>query len=79
MTSEVESYESADRAQAPGHAEGYVSGWSNGPEPWITTYENPRLLNASVKDAHVEITVFFRIGSLCGPTALWFQPGARCM
>jgi hypothetical protein len=40
-------------------AEGYIPGWSNGPEPQFTSHETACLLNVSDEDAHVEITVFF--------------------
>src|SRR5215208_4990895 len=40
-------------------AEGYIPGWSNGPEPQFTSHETACLLNASDKDAHVEITAHF--------------------
>jgi hypothetical protein len=40
-------------------AEGYIPGWSNGPEPQFTSHETACLLNTSDEDAHVEITVFF--------------------
>jgi len=39
-------------------AEGYVPGWSNGPEPQFTSHETAYLLNASDEDAHLEITMF---------------------
>ncbi len=39
--------------------EGYVPGWSNGPEPQFTSHETACLLNTSDEDADVEITVFF--------------------
>ncbi len=40
-------------------AEGYIPGWSNGPEPQFTSHETACLLNTSEEEAHVEITVFF--------------------
>ncbi|MDQ4143983.1 MAG: sensory rhodopsin transducer, partial [Actinomycetota bacterium] len=40
-------------------AEGYIPGWSNGPEPQFTSHETACLLNASDEDAHVEITIYF--------------------
>lgn len=51
-------------AQAIGHtrwaiAEGYIPGWSSGPEPQMTSHETACLLNVSDQDAHVAITIYF--------------------
>jgi hypothetical protein len=51
-------------------AEGYVPGWSKGPEPQFTSHETACLLNASDEDAHVEITVFFSDREPVGPYRL---------
>jgi hypothetical protein len=51
-------------------AEGYLPGWSNGPEPQLTSHETACLLNASDEDARVEITVFFSEGAPVGPYRL---------
>jgi hypothetical protein len=48
-------------------AEGYIPGWSNGPEPAMTSHETACLLNASDQDAHVEITIFFSDRDPVGP------------
>ena len=48
-------------------AEGYIPGWSNGPEPEFTSHETACLLNASNADANVEITVFFKDREPAGP------------
>ena len=48
-------------------AEGYIPGWSNGPEPQFTSHETACLLNASDEDAHVEITIFFSDREPVGP------------
>ncbi len=48
-------------------AEGYIPGWSNGPEPQFTSHESACLLNASDEEAHVEITVFFSDREPVGP------------
>jgi hypothetical protein len=48
-------------------AEGYIPGWSTGPEPQFTSHETACLLNASDEDAHVEITVFFSNREPGGP------------
>lgn len=39
-------------------AEGYIPGWSHGPEPQMLSHETVCLLNAGDQDAHVEITIF---------------------
>jgi hypothetical protein len=51
-------------------AEGYVPGWSNGPEPQLASHETACLLNASDGDAYVEITVFFSDREPVGPYRL---------
>jgi len=38
-------------------AEGYLPGWSNGPEPQLASHETVCLLNAGYRTARVEITV----------------------
>jgi hypothetical protein len=48
-------------------AEGYIPGWSNGPEPQLTSHETVCFLNASNEDAHVEITIFFSNRDPVGP------------
>ena len=40
-------------------AEGYIPGWSNGPEPQFTSHETACLLNTSDEEAYVEITIYF--------------------
>ncbi len=48
-------------------AEGYLPGWSHGPEPQFTSHETCCILNASDRDAHVAITVFFSDREPAGP------------
>jgi hypothetical protein len=48
-------------------AEGYIPGWSHGPEPQMTSHETACLLNASDQEAHVAITVYFRDREPAGP------------
>jgi hypothetical protein len=48
-------------------AEGYIPGWSHGPEPQMESHETVCLLNASDQDAHVEITIFFTDREPAGP------------
>jgi hypothetical protein len=48
-------------------AEGYIPGWSNGLEPEMTSHETACILNASGREAQVEITVFFTDRDPAGP------------
>jgi hypothetical protein len=48
-------------------AEGYIPGWSNGPEPALTSHETACILNPGVEDAHIDITVFFKEREPAGP------------
>ena len=51
-------------------AEGYIPGWSNGPEPQMTSHEIACLLNAGDRAAHVAITIFFSDREPVGPYRL---------
>ncbi|HEX9162400.1 MAG TPA: sensory rhodopsin transducer [Thermoanaerobaculia bacterium] len=48
-------------------AEGYIPAWSNGPEPEFTSHETACILNCGDRDAHVEITIFFKDREPAGP------------
>ncbi|CAN5870374.1 sensory rhodopsin transducer [soil metagenome] len=48
-------------------AEGYIPGWSNGPEPQFTSHETACLLNTTDEEAHVEFTVYFADREPAGP------------
>lgn len=48
-------------------AEGFIPGWSQGPEPQMTSHETACLLNACDHDAHVQITVYFSDRDPIGP------------
>lgn len=48
-------------------AEGYIPSQSHGPEPEMTSHETVCLLNASSRDAHIEITIFFADRDPAGP------------
>jgi hypothetical protein len=48
-------------------AEGYIPGWSHGPEPQFTSHETACLLNAGDQDAHVEITIYYSDREPGGP------------
>ncbi|HPL64634.1 MAG: sensory rhodopsin transducer [Syntrophales bacterium] len=47
--------------------EGYIPGWSNGPEPEFLSHETVCILNASDDDAHIEITIYFSDREPAGP------------
>ena len=51
-------------------AEGYIPGWSHGPEPQMTSHETVCLLNMSDQDAHVELTIFYADREPVGPYRL---------
>jgi len=55
-------------------AEGYIPGWSNGPEPQFTSHGTACLLNTSGEDAHVEITVYFEDREPAGPYRVTVPP-----
>ena len=48
-------------------AEGYIPGWSNGPEPEMLSHETVCLLNAGEQPAHITITIFFKDREPAGP------------
>ncbi len=48
-------------------AEGYIPGWSKGPEPQFTSHETACILNTGDTDAHVQITIFFKDKEPVGP------------
>jgi hypothetical protein len=48
-------------------AEGYIPEGSHGPQPEMTSHETACILNASDKDAHVRITIFFSDADAIGP------------
>jgi hypothetical protein len=48
-------------------AEGYIPGWSNGPEPDMSSHETVCVLNTATEDAHIEITLFFTDRDPAGP------------
>ena len=51
-------------------AEGYIPGWSNGPEPQLTSHETVCILNASDHEAHAAITIFYSDREPSGPYRL---------
>lgn len=48
-------------------AEGYIPGWSNGPEPEMSSHETCCILNAGDREARVEITIYFTDREPAGP------------
>jgi hypothetical protein len=50
--------------------EGYIPGWSRGPEPQFTSHETVCILNATDDDAHVTITIFYSDREPAGPYRL---------
>jgi hypothetical protein len=48
-------------------AEGYIPGWSNGPEPQLASHETACVLNAGDAEAHLEIRVYFKDREPAGP------------
>jgi hypothetical protein len=55
-------------------AEGYIPGTSHGPEPQMTSHETACLLNASDREAHVAITVFYADREPVGPYRVTVPP-----
>lgn len=47
--------------------EGYIPGWSHGPEPQMTSHDTACLLNTAEEDARVTITVYFTDREPAGP------------
>ena len=51
-------------------AEGYIPGWSHGPEPQMLSHETACILNANDRDAHVKILIFYSDREPVGPYEL---------
>lgn len=47
--------------------EGYIPGWSHGPEPEMTSHDTACLLNTAEQEAHVTITIYFADREPAGP------------
>lgn len=47
--------------------EGYIPGWSNGPEPQFLSHETACILNTGDQEAKVEITVYYADREPSGP------------
>ncbi len=48
-------------------AEGYIPGWSHGPDPEMASHETACILNASDRHARVTIMVYFEDREPAGP------------
>ena len=55
-------------------AEGYIPGWSTGPEPQMTSHETACLLNTSDNWAHVGIMLYFKDREPMGPFEITVPP-----
>jgi len=51
-------------------ADGWIPSRSTGPEPEMTSHDSACMLNASDRDAHVEITLYFSHREPAGPYKL---------
>ena len=40
-------------------AEGYIPGWSHGPDPQFISHETACILNTTDQDAHIAITIYY--------------------
>jgi hypothetical protein len=56
-------------------AEGYIPGWSNGPEPEFTSHEAFCILNPSDQEASVEVTIYYADREPVGPYRLTVPAG----
>ena len=48
-------------------AEGWIPGWSHGPQPELLSHETACMLNTGDIDAHVRITIFYADREPVGP------------
>ena len=55
-------------------AEGYIPGWSHGPEPQFTSHETVCILNTTDREARITITVFFSDREPTGPYRIVVPP-----
>lgn len=55
-------------------AEGYIPGWSNGPEPQMTSHESACILNTGNTEADIALTVFFSDREPAGPYRMTVPP-----
>ncbi len=55
-------------------AEGYIPAYSNGQEPQFTSHETVCILNASKKEAHIRIYIYFSDREPAGPYKFDVEP-----
>ncbi len=51
-------------------AEGYIPSYGTGKEPEFTSHETACILNASNRDAHIDLTIYFADREPVGPYAV---------
>lgn len=51
-------------------ADGYIPSWSHGPEPEFVSHEAINILNATDREAHVTLTLYFADRDPVGPYRL---------
>ena len=59
-------------------AEGYIPEGSHGPKPDFESHETVCILNCGIRDAHVDLTIFFHDRAPAGPFRL-LVPGERTL
>ena len=48
-------------------AEGYIPGWSHGPEPELLSHEAFCILNTTDEEAHIKLTIYYADREPAGP------------
>ena len=54
--------------------EGYIPGWSHGPEPQMASHDSVCILNTSDQEARVALTVYFSDREPAGPYQITVPP-----
>lgn len=54
--------------------EGYIPGWSHGPEPQMASHDSVCILNTSDQEARVALTVYFSDREPAGPYKITVPP-----
>jgi len=60
-------------------ADGYIPGWSHGPEPECTSHETLCFLNTSNQEAQITLTIFYTHREPAGPYHLTVPAVAQGM
>jgi hypothetical protein len=55
-------------------ADGYIPGWSTGPEPEMTSHDTACVLNAEDRPAHIRLTIYFADREPAGPYVVTVPP-----